>query len=244
MGPSGGGDRREPAQRAVPDGGSEHPGGGVPRPGSRGDPPGSLPAADHRRDGRGSRRVRRGPDQAGHHGPAPRDLAPRGRVLHDPLAIPGLLQLLPARPAARRRGPDHRDAQRHPQPCPGDLQLPRPADRLPEVGREMVRRPAADAARLAVRRRPDPAHAAQRRAGVRRGQRPAARPGPGLPGEQHGERAGRAVAADHAGRDVPGPLPQGRLLRQPHRLDVRRPAARARALQSLPGRSRDAARRS
>ena len=38
--------------------------------------------------------------------------------------------------------------ERHPQPCPGDLQLSRPADRLPEVGRALVWRPEADAPRL------------------------------------------------------------------------------------------------
>ena len=237
MGPAGGSDRGESAPRAIPDGGSEHPRRRVPRPSSRGHTPGSLSAADHRGDGRGSGRVHCRPDEAGHYGQTAGDMAPRGQVLHHPLASPGFLQLLPPRHPARRRGPDHRNTQCHAQPCPGDLQLPRSADRLPEVGSEMVRRPQAHAARLAVRGRPDQAHAAQRRAGVRCGERPAPRPGPDLSGEQHGERAGGAMAADHPGRDVQGSLPEGRLLRQPHRLDVRGAAARPRALQSLPSRS-------
>ena len=120
MGPSGGGDRGESAPREIPHVGSEHPTRRVPQPFSRGDTSGPLPTTDHRGDGRRSGRLRCRPDGAGRHGQTPGDLAARGQVLHHPLGIPGLLQLLPARHLARHRGPDHRNTQRHPQPCPGE----------------------------------------------------------------------------------------------------------------------------
>ena len=223
-----------PLRARFPDGGSEYPTRRVSRPPDRGDTPGPLPAKDHRGDGRGSGRVRRRPDGPGHRGQTPGDLAARGQVLHHPLGIPGLLQLLPARHPAGHRGPDHRNTQCHSQSRPGELQLPRSDGRLPEVGRTMVRRSQTHASGLAVRGRPEQAHASQRRAGVRCGERLAFGPGSDLPGERHGQRAGGPMAADDPGRDVQGSLPQGRLLRQPHRLDARGLAARPDALQSRP----------
>ncbi len=168
----------------------------------------------------------------GDHGQTAGDLAARRQVLHDPLGSPGVLQLLSPRHLAGRRRPDHRNAQRHPQPRPGDLQLSLAAARLPEVGRKVVQRPQAHAPGLAVRGRSGQADATQRRAGLRCGERPAFRPGPDLSGQRHRQRAGGTVAADDSRREVPGSLPQGRLLRQPHRLDARGAAPRPDALQS------------
>ena len=158
---------------------------------------------------------------------------PRSDVLDHQLGIPGLLQLLPARHYAGDRRPDHRDTQRHPQPRPRDLQLSPPADRVHEIGRAVVQRPPADAPRLPVRRRRSrEAHAAQRRAGLRRGEHPALRRGLDLSRQRHRQRDGGALAAEDSRRQIPDPLPQGRLFRQPHRLDNRGPAARLGPLQS------------
>ena len=91
------------------------------------------------------------PGEAGRHRQAPGDLAARGEVLHDPLGVPGLLQLLSPRHLAGHRRPDHRNAQCHPQPLAGDIQLSQVADGLSEVRRKVVQRPQTHAAGLALR---------------------------------------------------------------------------------------------
>ena len=75
----------------------------------------------------------------------------------------GILQLLPPRYSAGHRRPNHRNAERHPQPRAGDIQLSHIADGLHEVRRKVVQRPQTHAVGFALRgRRPRQAHAPQR----------------------------------------------------------------------------------
>ena len=106
--------------------------------------------------------IRRRPGRSGRYRQAPGDMATRGQVLHDPLGIPGLLQLLPPRHHAGHRRPHHRNTQCHPQPRPGDLQLSHDDGGLSEVRRKVVQRAQAHAPGLAVRGRSEQAHATQR----------------------------------------------------------------------------------
>ena len=224
-----------PLNARFPTRGPKHAARRISRPTDGRDPARTVSATDHRRDRRGPERIcstssKAWASRSGVRTPG--RTSAQFSTIHWEVA--GLLQLLPARRDAGHRRSDHRNAQCHPQPRAGNVQLSQAADGIYEVGRKLVQRAQAHAAGFALRgldldkptpRNDEPAFDA---ANVLRF------------GEDliylvsaHRQRDGRAVAAVDPRRQVSRTFLQRRLLRQPYRLDACRAAARPGARKSF-----------